>query len=265
MKRGLDDLIESKMRSGAMARTEARLLRQKLNGVLEKVDAAVPEYAKARAQFSGDSKLMEAHDAGREFLRTDRDELAAQWPDMSEGERELYRRGAMSELSTQLSKVADGRDVTRIFQNPLMREKLMLILPDQATANTFAKQLAEETQLHKNATFVRGGSQTADKMAETSDGLQNATEAVTHAISGRPAAAAGSMFRRFANSETRGLTEAQADAIAPMLTARGGELAKVLGELKQYGGKSAGRQALRSAGVRATSQAAGGAAGRSKP
>jgi hypothetical protein len=85
---------------------------------------------------------------------------------MSEGERELYRRGAMSELSTQLSKVADGRDVTRIFQNPLMREKLMLILPDQATANTFAKQLAEETQLHRNATFVRGGSQTADKMAE---------------------------------------------------------------------------------------------------
>jgi hypothetical protein len=77
MKRGLDDLIEGKMRSGAMARTEARLLRQKLNGVLEKVDAAVPEYAKARAQFSGDSKLMEAHDAGREFLRTDRDELAA--------------------------------------------------------------------------------------------------------------------------------------------------------------------------------------------
>jgi hypothetical protein len=186
MKRGLDDLIEGKMRSGAMARTEARLLRQKLNGVLEKVDAAVPEYAKARAQFSGDSKLMEAHDAGREFLRTDRDELAAQWPDMSEGERELYRRGAMSELSTQLSKVADGRDVTRIFQNPLMREKLMLILPDQATANTFAKQLAEETQLHKNATFVRGGSQTADKMAEHGPTGFRMPRDIVHALQGRP-------------------------------------------------------------------------------
>jgi hypothetical protein len=94
-------------------------------------------------------------------------------------------------------------------------------------------------------------------MAEASDGLQDAGEALTHGLQGRPVAAAGSMFKRFMNSETRGLTEAQADAIAPMLTARGTELAKVLGELKQYGGKSAGRQALRSAGVRATSQAAG--------
>jgi hypothetical protein len=101
MKRGLDDLIEGKMRSGTMARTEARLLRQKLNGVLEKVDAAVPEYAKARAQFAGDSRLMEAHDAGREFMKAKPDEIEELWAGMSDGEKDLYRRGTLSELSTQ--------------------------------------------------------------------------------------------------------------------------------------------------------------------
>lgn len=265
-KKGLDAVIESSRGSSdALSRSESRLYRQKLNDVLGRVDKEVPVYGQARQQWSGDSDMMDAHDMGRNFSTTNRDELSDTWNGLSEGEKDMYRRGALSELSTQLGKVTDGRDVTRIFQNPLMREKLSVILPNKEAANQFFSDMATETKLHKNAQFVRSGSPTARIMAEQSDALSAAAEPIADAITGHPIRAAKGMFNRFANSETRGLTEAQADAMGPILTSKGGDLAAALSDLDNYATKTGRAAGQRAATVRATAQVAGGRSVKKRP
>lgn len=258
MKRGLDAMIESRAGTDkALSRSEARLLRQKLNDALAIADTHSPDYAAARAQFAGDSHLVEAHERGGNFLKESGDEIAADWPAMTAGERALYRRGAQSALSEQLAKVADGRDVTRIFQNPLMREKLRTILPDQATANTFMKQLADETGMHKNAQFVLSGSPTARITAEQNDEGVNPAGMAMRAMTGGWKGAASQLANKAVN-KTQGLTEARVDALAPYLTAKGPALAKALLELEATATRQAPKKAASRNTQRALAQILGG-------
>src|SRR5690606_23836907 len=112
MKRGMDDLIESRMRSGKMGRAEARALRERMNKVLARVDELVPEYAQARAQYAGDSAMLEALEQGRNLWRRDPDEAKKILSRMSEGEREMFRKGATETLAQKLEDVSTRHDAT---------------------------------------------------------------------------------------------------------------------------------------------------------
>lgn len=249
-KKGLDATIEiGRGSTNALSRNEARIYRQRLEDVLKMADEEVPAYGQAREQFAGDSRLMEAHEIGQAFRRMDRDELAEALGSMSAGEKELVRRGVLSDLSTELAKVTDGRDVTRIFQNPLMREKLGMLLPDEQTAHRFMADLAEESRLHKNAQTVLSGSPTARIEAEKADDVggsvaRGAVDMMTGNVRGPLVAA---LRRIMGPQEVRGLTEAKADALAPMLTAKGEKMQALIRELerkarmqKAGGGKRSG-------------------------
>jgi hypothetical protein len=246
IKRGLDDYVDSGMRGGSIGKTEAFQAKQRLNAMLNRVDELHPDYKAARDQFAGDSRLLEAHERGQGFLKEPHDELAADWPTLSDGERELYRRGVLSSLSADLAKVTDGRDVTRMFQNPMMRDKLRLILPDQAAANKFMKQLADETAMHKNAQAVLSGSPTARRLAQMGDDpvdVGGVADALHGAATGNPVRVVkgllGSSAKKALKESTGGLTEKRVDALAPYLTASGSDLSKALQEVETTAQKRA--------------------------
>jgi hypothetical protein len=160
-------------------------------------------------------------------------------------------------LSEKLSGVSDGRDVTRIFQNPLMREKLRTILPDQQAASAFMKQLGDEASMHKNAQFVLSGSPTARILAEQEDEGGNPLLTGANTIMSGWRGAALKLANKALTKE-RGLTEARVDALAPSLTARGPELARVFQDLERTAGRRTQSHAVGGRTTRTLAQIVGG-------
>lgn len=174
MKRGLDDLIEGRMRSGKMGKQEARVLRDRLKSVLEKVDEAVPEYAQARAYYSGESALMDALDQGRQILKGDFRLTRKAIEAMSDGEQEMFRVGAMDAIREAMQHTADGRDLVKvIFGSPEKKAIARTIFPKgkegSAAFSRFQRELERESQMFETRTKVTGGSPTARIQAEQAD------------------------------------------------------------------------------------------------
>lgn len=181
VKRALDDVVQGGMSSGSIGKTEARALRNRLAGMLETVDQQVPEYGAARAQFAGDAALSDALDAGKEFITTDHRVTAKQLAAMTDGEREMYKVGALDAVRQAMDKAGDGADVVkRIFGSPLKREQFrVLVGDDQAFAN-LEHQMQLESRMTRTKDRVTGGSPTARIQTELHElGQGNLVEQAT--------------------------------------------------------------------------------------
>jgi hypothetical protein len=270
IKRGVGELIESKMRGGSMGRTEARALRNRLNEMLTKVDEITPEYKAARAQFAGDQELRDALDAGREFLKTDGREIAATLKGMSPSARALYAQGAMDDLTQTIRGTTDGHDVVRkVFGNDLKREALRSLVGDEKF-KALEAALGSEKRMLRTKDFVLGGSNTVDKAQEALDvDKAGLPQAMLQAITGKFGQAASSLGQSALLNRARGVTTETANALSPMLTAGMGgnkqELADLIQQLIEYQARNASRQTTRNAASRPFVSAAGGAAGSAVP
>lgn len=198
MKQGLDDVIDSRMRAGKMGRKEARALRNRLDQVLAEADKQVPEYGKARQLYAGPSRLNDALEEGRDFLKQDSRVTASDLARKTDSEREMYRIGGMDAIRQEMEKAQDGADLTRrLFGSPDKRQKLKVLFPDEKSFNEFAKSVEQEAKMVKTSRTILGGSPTARIAAELSDlGGENIGEAALrggafpHSIPFRVAAAA---------------------------------------------------------------------------
>jgi hypothetical protein len=267
IKRGLDDVIEAGMKKGSIGRTEARQLRGRLKDMLERVDAAVPEYAQARQQFAGDSRLREALDLGREFSKTDGREIQRKLADMTAGERDLYAEGALDDLTQQIRGSTDGHDVVRkIFGNDLKRESLKALVGDKEFAQLEAAMSAE-TRMTRTNRFVTGGSNTADKLAEQLDldkgGIGPTALA---ALRMKPGQMLANLSQSVLANRLAGVTGETANALSPMFTAGMGgnskELNDLIEQLIAYQAQQASRRATRAAVTRPIAAQAGSWASR---
>jgi hypothetical protein len=171
-KRGLDAVIERRMKGGSMDRGLARVLKNKLRDMLEKVDNAVPEYQQARQQFAGDSDMMDALESGRNFLKEDYRVTQKQLAAMTDGEREMHKVGALDAVRRVMDETPDGADVVkRIFGNPRKRDQLKVLLGDQSFVQ-LEEQLGVESRMVRTKDRVTGGSPTAriqPELAELAD------------------------------------------------------------------------------------------------
>jgi hypothetical protein len=171
-KRGLDAVIERRMKGGSMDRGLARVLKNRTADMLEKVDNAVPEYQQARQQFAGDSELMDALESGRNFLKEDYRVTQKQLAAMTDGEREMHKVGALDAVRRVMDETPDGADVVkRIFGNPRKRDQLKVLLGDQSFVQ-LEEQLGVESRMVRTKDRVTGGSPTAriqPELAELAD------------------------------------------------------------------------------------------------
>lgn len=173
VKRGLNDVIDAGLRSGNMGRAEARALQSRLTTMLSRVDELAPEYKAARANFAGHSHLIDAAEAGQEFMSPSLGaaDVAQHLETLSPSEQALYRRGAMDALLTRIESArgsATGKAdlVSKFYASVGGRAKVKALFPSDEAYQGFHTAMEKLADQNETAAFVTGGSQTADKAAQ---------------------------------------------------------------------------------------------------
>jgi hypothetical protein len=243
LKRGLDAVIESGADGRPLDRAAARSYRTLRNRLLESVDAEVPEFAAARQVYAGGMALEEALQRGQDAMRrgTTRADLRATLADLSDGEAEQFRLGALGQLLEDVANTAEGRDVARtIAKSPAMREKLDILLPTDAARDEFAALLQSEARMTATGRTIQG-SRTAPTLQDV-DGLTDTGGAgwLTGALTApRQTAmrAAGAVADRVMRADRTRM----ADELAPLLTTPAGQVEKVVELLARAQSKRAAR------------------------
>lgn len=166
-KLGLDDLIDRKSDGSGIAPTRARQLRIGLSGLLDQVDAAVPDYATARAQYRGDKEIQEAMELGKSAFHLPVDELQMATQDFSPGEQQAFRASAMDQLKQAAGNVDTRKDLmARWLASPNMEARLRLIAPSDEAAQALLGHRDIERQMAATAAAPKAGSNTSTVLSD---------------------------------------------------------------------------------------------------
>lgn len=173
MKQGMDAVIENGMKGSTVSKKEALVLRHSLRDMLERADELRPSYKLARTTFAGDSNLLSAAEKGLEFMKPETaaaDVREALRGFATDGERELFRRGAMEAVLTRIESAqgsAEGKKdiVNQVYSSIGGRAKIRALFDNAAEARKFDRRVARIAEATATDRFVRTGSQTSDKEA----------------------------------------------------------------------------------------------------
>lgn len=167
-KKYIDDMIGVAKRGGEA--NKARLLQSAKAKLVDIADDAFPKYKTARDAYAGPTELINAMDEGRAFLRGDSEATKSMIEKMTESERAFFRIGAARSLRDKVLNTPDTADtVKKIFNTPLMREKLEVVFPSKAEFDAFEKMMKNEATLFQTRSAVLAGSRTAPLQAEMAD------------------------------------------------------------------------------------------------
>jgi hypothetical protein len=152
-------------------RSMADAIRRQL---LEAADAAPggDVYATARASFAGRAQARDALERGRMFNKDSLQDVIAQRTGGTPAENKWYGRGVIEALRERVDSMPDLASQPNVLRSVAgsraAREKLEAAVPDRRVAALRAR-LADENTAAQTNTFVRSGSQTADKAVEAAD------------------------------------------------------------------------------------------------
>lgn len=191
-KRGLDamiadntDAVTGKVNDLGRALTIAK------NGYVGELDRLNPLYKTARDAYAGPSASLAALNDGSRFLTMAPEQLADRVSNMSDSEQQFFRMGAARALQDRVGSMADSSDaVKRVFGNATIRKQIGAVFGQDA-ADQFAQSMTPEKIATMTNQFVRGGSNTANKLADVSgtSGSQIVQDAATGLVRGGPAGA----------------------------------------------------------------------------
>jgi hypothetical protein len=251
VKRGLDALIEKQTDpvTGKIS-SLGRVYTQKKNEFLAALDAAVPEYASARAVYRGDAELMDAMRKGiNDFGKLDHEQVIKMVGKMSDGEKDAFRTGVARDLYDKIMKPAGNFNAAqRLIGSPEMQAKLQPLFDNPGQFQLFKSSLERESQLFNQANKVLGGSPTGKRM-QMRENLED-NSGVGEAILG---AATGSWKNSLMNAALGGLrkgqmTEKTATKLSDMLMAKDPhEVASVVKLLEEHAAREAPKAARASA------------------
>jgi hypothetical protein len=186
-KRLIDDRISIAKRSGQ--NQKVRTLTQLAQQLRGELDAVVPEYAAARAAWSGPSAYLDAIEVGRDILsrNVSAEEFAANFHALEDVEKEAVREGAVSSIVGRMgTDPAKLGDMTKYLRSPEMRKKIVAIMPTPEAAQKWEKLLAFETQSSEMTGQALKGSATARRLAEMQDAKSIMGDLVMDAFSSSP-------------------------------------------------------------------------------
>jgi hypothetical protein len=230
IKRGVQAVIEKGNGGAGLASDAANNLRKQLRDVLSVYDELVPEYRAARQAFAGEAELRDAYTAAVDgatrrlsadrklppFLQASADDVRYAVGQMTEGEREAYRLGAIAAMRRSEQNIADSGDrVKRLFGTPAMRAKLRAIFPDDDTFAQFETRMGDEATMRGSADFLRGGSNTAEKLVDAGEagGLSGVMTLLGRAVAD-PVGAITQVGQATARRAVQGQSPIIAEAIA---------------------------------------------------
>jgi hypothetical protein len=227
VKRGMDAVIED-ARDSTTGRVNwnERLraiddMRRTWVGLLDENN---PEYAAARAAWGGPSAQMEATQAGRTALRTDRDIVAQRATSGPPDVQAAYRLGAGRDVTDRTSDpaLASGQ-IRKMLEDDQMQRRLESILGPEGLDrfNTVLRRETGYTDVERNVS-PRAGSQTARLTAGGEDMATDVAgpvvSGVLQTLGGHPLAGARTVMQDWLQRRIgQGINPATADALANRL------------------------------------------------
>jgi hypothetical protein len=119
LKMGLDDVVfTGKSPVSGIGTTALNSVKDTRAQFLNFIDRNNAAYKRARNYWAGETSAMDAMQMGRNFLRLDEDELAADIRKMSKSEKEAFRLGAMQNVLDRMGGAQMGETVTGAVGNP---------------------------------------------------------------------------------------------------------------------------------------------------
>jgi hypothetical protein len=157
-------------------------------------------YAQARAAYAGPAQARDAYQSGLEMPNSNvllQDVIA----NTGGNSPDFYRRGVVEALRNKIDAMPDltaqPNRVRSVYGNARDRAKVdAAVLPEQR--DLLRQRMEMENQTAQTNNFVRGGSQTADKIAEVVDDV--AGDLVTQTMANGPTAALRAQAVGFLNS-----------------------------------------------------------------
>src|SRR5260370_40076694 len=171
-KKGLDAMIASE-RNDVTGRLSQKgvALDQFRRAYLGELDKLNPDYAAARAAWSGPSASMDAVRAGQAVLSKKPEEIAAEFGHLSPNDQEFYRLGAADSLKEKIAKTGMGGDeAKRIIGNQYTQDQLRGIFPSQAAYQKFIDAATAENRMFQTRFDLLRGSQTGAGVVQDTAG-----------------------------------------------------------------------------------------------
>lgn len=165
IKRGLDDNIKSKSRTGGLGNQERASSSQILGMFRDTIDESVPQYGAARKKFGDDLDVEESYEAGKGLLKVNKsaDAVRNELSQLSEPAKQAYRVGVIDEITRTLentAKTGSRRDaVKKVFDG--RQEKLKALFDTEDGYKTFEALMLREANMRNTSDFVTGNSATA--------------------------------------------------------------------------------------------------------
>lgn len=161
IKQALDDQIDALYRAGNTTKAEA--LKDVRNELLERLDTIVPAFKEARKIYKGDLEVRDALQLGRDAFKGKGprwQEVMRKWKDMSVGERDALRTGALQALLEPLEDTTTAKNFALgIVKNDNLMRKLKTVM-SPAQFNFFEKAMRLESETYRRASSTYGGSRT---------------------------------------------------------------------------------------------------------
>jgi hypothetical protein len=243
VKRGLDDLIEKETDAVTGKVTQlGRVYVKKKNEFLDSLDAAVPDYAEARAVYRGDAELADAMRSGiKDFKRMDHEQVIDMISKMSDAEKDAFRTGVVRDLYSKIMDPSGNINAAqRIISAPEMQAKLQPLFDSPAKFEMFKSALEREAQLFQQSNRILGGAATgrrtqARERFEEGSGVGTA---VADAVSGGFFGSLTNMAARLARGAT--MTDEVAEKVGKLLMSSDPhEVAAAVKLIEQYETKAA--------------------------
>jgi hypothetical protein len=182
IKRGFDALLEkSAYRNKLTGKLNAKgwsvdkLRRALLKELDEATGGKTGPYAQARAIYAGEAEALNALRDGRKALNWDPERVTKYLGETSEAGKEAFRSGFARALKDVVSKTPDkASGASRIFGTVAKRSVIRAAFPDARSYRELSKALIAEQRFAQTRNQALAGSQTAPRLAESVDALQEA-------------------------------------------------------------------------------------------
>ncbi len=172
-KQGLDAMIQENTDiTGKMNKLGAALTGLK-DSYLKEIDAINPDYAKARAAYSGPSQSMDAVKSGKDFIKNGDYGNTKELAKLGDKDKEFFRIGVAKQLSDMLDDTRETHDfASKLILKPKFQKALRSVFPSDAEYEKFEKTLRNEVEFFKTKQKITGGSPTFQRAASSADATE---------------------------------------------------------------------------------------------
>lgn len=227
MKRGMQSMIDDGFASAnGLNKADASGLKKIKDVYLKALDGLSPEYRQARAAYRGDAEVRDALELGKtEFLKMDPQGLERAFKDMSDGEREAYKIGAMKSIRERIFDAVDNADPTKKAGEQVsnMRDKWRILVGDPEKADLMMDAMTREADVVRQGQRITGAGQSrtarlgeAIKDFDGNPAGELIGDVASLAISPTPHNVLSKITRLLARSDFR-MTELKADEVSKIL------------------------------------------------